>query len=81
MGLFGFFFADTVNCKLYSLNSLNRRTTFPFLHGQIETERTLREPEQLIFYNTILLWDSTDNLCVDVHLIFLLLFSSLVLHC
>lgn len=35
-----FFFRDTVHCKLYSLNSSNRRTTLLFLHGQTETERT-----------------------------------------
>lgn len=34
------FFPDTVHCKSYSLNSSNRRTTFLFLHGQTDTERT-----------------------------------------
>lgn len=37
---FIFFSSDTVHCKLYSLNSSNTRTTFLFLHGQTETERT-----------------------------------------
>lgn len=33
-----------------------------------------------IFPNATLLWDLTDCLCVGVHLIFLLLFTSFVLH-
>lgn len=37
MRIWDVFFTDTVHSKLYCFSSSNRRTTFPFLHGQTET--------------------------------------------
>lgn len=71
-----FFFRDIVHCKLYSLNSSNRRTTL-FTWTDWNWENLSSSSH--IFCNIIPLWDPTDNLCVDVHLIFLLLF--LLLFC